>query len=99
EEVYRTLMRLFALTDDRAAALRTFHSCATLLRQELDVAPSPATQRSTITGCVFVPIRYQTHVDPNCAKARTSISTATMIVLTKYNFFIVLFLCYSWLEL
>ncbi len=46
EDVYRSLMRLYALTDDRAAALRTFHTCAAVLKQELQVDPSPATQQA-----------------------------------------------------
>jgi DNA-binding SARP family transcriptional activator len=44
EEIYRTLMRLYALQGDRAGALRTFHECATVLQRELEVEPSPATR-------------------------------------------------------
>ena len=44
EASYRRLMRLQALVGDRAGALRTYHRCATLLEQELDVEPSPATR-------------------------------------------------------
>ena len=44
EASYRRLMRLQALIGDRAGALRTYHRCATLLEQELDVEPSPATR-------------------------------------------------------
>ncbi len=44
EATYRRLMRLYALTGDRAAALRVYHTCASALERELDVAPSPATQ-------------------------------------------------------
>ncbi len=44
EESYRRLMRLHALQGDRAAALRAYHTCATLLQQELGVDPSPLTQ-------------------------------------------------------
>jgi DNA-binding SARP family transcriptional activator len=44
EDVYRALMRLHALNDDRAAALHAYHACADLLESELDVDPSPATQ-------------------------------------------------------
>lgn len=44
EESYRTLMRLHALNDDRAAALRVYHTCSKTLQRELDVPPSPATQ-------------------------------------------------------
>lgn len=44
EETYRHLMRLYAVTLNRAGALRTYHTCTTLLRRELDVEPSPATR-------------------------------------------------------
>jgi DNA-binding SARP family transcriptional activator len=44
EATYRRLMRLYALNDDRAAAVRTYHACATILQRELDVGPSPATR-------------------------------------------------------
>ena len=37
-------MRLHLLNGDRAAALRVYHTCATLLREELGVDPSPATE-------------------------------------------------------
>ncbi len=44
ESTYRTLMRLHVQTGDRALALRVYHTCATLLQQELGVSPSPETQ-------------------------------------------------------
>lgn len=44
EPAYAQLMRLHALNDDRAASLHTYHTCATVLRRELDVAPGPATR-------------------------------------------------------
>ena len=44
EPAYTQLMRLHALNDDRAAALHTYHSCATILRRELDVEPGPMTR-------------------------------------------------------
>ena len=44
EETYRHLMRLYAVHGDRASALRTFHTCATILERELGTAPSEATQ-------------------------------------------------------
>ena len=44
EPAYAGLMRLHALNDDRAAALHTYHTCATVLRRELDVTPGPATR-------------------------------------------------------
>jgi DNA-binding SARP family transcriptional activator len=39
EAAYTRLIRLHALNGDRAAALHTYHACATILRRELDVAP------------------------------------------------------------
>ncbi|MEZ4864353.1 MAG: AAA family ATPase [Caldilineaceae bacterium] len=44
EANYRRLIRLYALNDDRAAALRTYHSCVTQLRNELGVDPDEETQ-------------------------------------------------------
>ncbi|MFZ0324552.1 MAG: AAA family ATPase, partial [Actinomycetes bacterium] len=44
EEVgYRDLMELQAQAGDRAAALRTYHRCASILERELGVAPDPMT--------------------------------------------------------
>lgn len=45
ESTYRLLMRLHLLLDDRAAALHTYHICATILSEELAVEPSPATEK------------------------------------------------------
>jgi DNA-binding SARP family transcriptional activator/predicted ATPase len=44
EEAYRTLMRLHALQGDRAAALQAYLTCATVLRRELGVDPTPTTR-------------------------------------------------------
>lgn len=44
EAAYRRLMELYALNGDRAAALRTYHTCVTTLERELAVAPGPVTQ-------------------------------------------------------
>lgn len=41
----RQLLRLQMLAGDRAAALRSYHACATALRRELGVEPAPATQQ------------------------------------------------------
>jgi DNA-binding SARP family transcriptional activator/tetratricopeptide (TPR) repeat protein len=44
EEVgYRSLLRLQGLAGDRAAAVQTYHRCASLLERELGVAPDRAT--------------------------------------------------------
>jgi DNA-binding SARP family transcriptional activator/predicted ATPase len=44
EAIYRRLMRLHALNGDRAAALRVYHTCVSLLAQELGVEPGTATR-------------------------------------------------------
>ncbi len=44
EATYRQLMRLHALRGDRAAALRVYHTCATVLERELATEPGAATQ-------------------------------------------------------
>ncbi|GHO87370.1 hypothetical protein KSZ_53760 [Dictyobacter formicarum] len=44
EATYRQLMRLYALQGDRAAALRTYHTCATTLEHELGVEPAESTR-------------------------------------------------------
>jgi DNA-binding SARP family transcriptional activator/tetratricopeptide (TPR) repeat protein len=44
EATYRHLMRLCALTGDRAGALRVYHTCVAALERELGVPPSPATR-------------------------------------------------------
>ena len=40
EAGYAQLMELYACQNDRARALHTYHTCATLLERELDVPPS-----------------------------------------------------------
>ncbi len=44
EAVYRQLMDLHLALGDRASALRVYHTCATILRHELGVDPSPVTR-------------------------------------------------------
>jgi len=44
EATYRRLMRLYALSGDRARALRVYHTCATVLQRELAVEPGPKTR-------------------------------------------------------
>ena len=39
-------MRLFALNNDRASALRVYHTCVTTLQREMGVDPSPATREA-----------------------------------------------------
>ena len=45
EATYRRLMRLYALTENRATALRTYHACVSVLEQELDVEPDRETRQ------------------------------------------------------
>ncbi len=44
EAAYQHLMRLHALSGDRASALRVYQTCVTVLERELGVEPSPATR-------------------------------------------------------
>jgi DNA-binding SARP family transcriptional activator len=44
EATYRQLMRLYALHGNRAAALRTYHSCVTVIERELGTEPSSITR-------------------------------------------------------
>ncbi|HEV2581441.1 MAG TPA: BTAD domain-containing putative transcriptional regulator, partial [Ktedonobacteraceae bacterium] len=46
EDLYRRLMRLFALNNDRASALRVYHTCVTTLQRELGVEPGQATREA-----------------------------------------------------
>lgn len=46
ETTYRHLMRLYALTGDRASALRMYHTCATVLERELGTEPGFATRKA-----------------------------------------------------
>ncbi|HSB90311.1 MAG TPA: tetratricopeptide repeat protein [Anaerolineales bacterium] len=45
EETYRSLMRLHALSGDRAGLVRYFNACVTVLRRELNVEPSRETRQ------------------------------------------------------
>ena len=46
EATYRDLMRFYALRGDRAAALRVYHTCVTILERELAAEPSEATRQA-----------------------------------------------------
>jgi DNA-binding SARP family transcriptional activator len=46
EVTYRRLMRLYALSGNRAAALRAYHACVTMLQQEFGVEPDPLTREA-----------------------------------------------------
>jgi DNA-binding SARP family transcriptional activator len=45
EATYRLLMRLHTLNGDRSAALHVYHSCTSVLQEELGVTPDPSTRR------------------------------------------------------
>jgi DNA-binding SARP family transcriptional activator/tetratricopeptide (TPR) repeat protein len=59
EPAYTHLMRLHALVDDRAAALHTYHTCATVLSRELGVEPGRATQ------ALYEQLLQQAHAPPS----------------------------------
>src|SRR5258706_2293490 len=46
EDLYRRLMHLFVLNNDRASALHVYHTCVTTLQREFGVDPDPATQEA-----------------------------------------------------
>ncbi len=46
ETAYSHLMRLYVAHGDRAAALRTYHACTTVLERELSVAPGVVIRES-----------------------------------------------------
>jgi TolB-like protein/DNA-binding SARP family transcriptional activator len=45
EPAHRRLMQLHAVAGDRAEAIRQYHACEKLLREELDVSPSTETRK------------------------------------------------------
>ena len=57
EAACRRLMRLCALSGDRAGALRVYHGCATALVREMGVAPSAATRET-----------YERLIEPGAAR-------------------------------
>jgi DNA-binding SARP family transcriptional activator len=63
EATYRHLMRLHALNGDRAAALRVYHTCVSLLDRELAAPPSVAT-RETYEQLLQVDETHPTHHSP-----------------------------------
>ena len=46
EATYRQLMDLYAASGDRASALRTYHTCTTVLERELGAEPARATREA-----------------------------------------------------
>ncbi len=68
EDAYRRLMQLYAAKHDRAAALRAYHTCASLLARELGVEPSEETQnlhhRLLNTAQRVIPVQTSTEETP-----------------------------------
>jgi predicted ATPase/DNA-binding SARP family transcriptional activator len=76
EDLSRRLMRLFALNNDRASALRVYHTCVTTLQRELGVAPDPATREAYE--------RLMQHEMPvNPARARQTLLAATPMLIGR----------------
>ncbi|MCU0502629.1 MAG: AAA family ATPase [Anaerolineae bacterium] len=72
EAGYRQLMALYALQNDRAHALHTYHTCATVLERELGAPPSPETQ-------ALYERLLTTAEAPNAAPATQAPATAPLI--------------------
>jgi DNA-binding SARP family transcriptional activator len=66
EDAYRSLMRLLALTNDRAGALRTYQTCVAMLRDELGAEPDPETQdmHARLVRMGAQPSAFQAHSVP-----------------------------------
>ena len=65
EATYCRLMQLYAVAGDRAAALRVYHSCATILVRELGVEPGPKTH-----SLYEQLLNLETHQQPTIAPLR-----------------------------
>ncbi|HEX6553733.1 MAG TPA: BTAD domain-containing putative transcriptional regulator [Ktedonobacteraceae bacterium] len=74
EDLYRRLMRLFALNNDRASALRAYHTCVTTLHRELGVEPDPATREAYERL-----MQHETPVIPARAQQTLLAATSTLI--------------------
>lgn len=77
EGAHRTLIRVHLAAGDHVSALRAYHRCAAILRQELGIDPAPATQalylRLLHAGDEFVPLSV-----PPPADARTPARTPSL---------------------
>jgi DNA-binding SARP family transcriptional activator/predicted ATPase len=73
ENGYRLLMRLYAVSNERASALRTYHTCVDILQNELGVEPEAATRE------IFHRLR-NTQVLPSTASP--AVESAAMLPLT-----------------
>src|SRR6266436_1192774 len=74
EDLYRRLMRLFALNNDRASALHVYHTCVTTLQRELGVDPDPATREAYERL-----MQHETPVIPARAQQTLLAATPTLI--------------------
>ncbi len=74
EDLSRRLMRLFALNNDRASALRVYHTCVTTLQRELGVDPDPATREAYERL-----MQHETPVIPARAQQTLLAATPTLI--------------------
>ncbi len=74
EDLYRRLMRLFALNNDRASALHVYHTCVTTLQRELGVDPDPATREAYERL-----MQHETPVIPARAQQALLAATPTLI--------------------
>jgi DNA-binding SARP family transcriptional activator len=74
ETTYHRLMELYAYQHDRARALHTYHTCATVLERELGIAPGAEVQRlyeqlyHGETAAEAKPGREETGSTPHCAR-------------------------------
>src|SRR5712692_5167905 len=74
EDLYRRLMLLFALNNDRASALHVYHTCVTTLQRELGVDPDPATREAYERL-----LQHETPVIPARAQQTLLAATPTLI--------------------
>lgn len=74
EPSYRLLMRLHALNNDRASVARTYQTCVSALRQELDLDPELATHAlyEQLTGDREVHARQEHPSEQNVLSGRES---------------------------
>lgn len=80
EEVgYRTLMQLQADLGDRAAAVSTYHRCASVLEREMGVTPARATRESLQRLMVQGPPAQTLPASPNDVAKRSGFARAELI--------------------
>lgn len=71
EVTYRLSMRLYASSGDRASALRTYHTCVSILQRELAIEPSSQTQEA-----------YQRLVQKDVAMMPSTVQAHTLVSIT-----------------